>query len=94
MCISKQHSNTLKHNSNTFIITHNILQEKQEENELRALPPPSPAQVTALSFTLMEAAKEQGISDNDFQIRQKIVYEMEKIIQQSLPGNSRFISVF
>ncbi|KAL8178664.1 UNVERIFIED_CONTAM: Terminal uridylyltransferase 4, partial [Gekko kuhli] len=61
------------------------IMEKQEENELRALPPPSPAQVTALSFTLMEAAKEQGISDNDFQIRQKIVYEMEKIIQQSLP---------
>ncbi|XP_054836032.1 terminal uridylyltransferase 4 isoform X2 [Eublepharis macularius] len=59
--------------------------EKQEENELRALPSPSPAQITALSFTLMEAAKEQGISDNDFQIRQEIVWEMEKIIQQPLP---------
>ncbi|XP_048352906.1 terminal uridylyltransferase 4 [Sphaerodactylus townsendi] len=61
------------------------IMEKQEENELRALPPPSPPQVTALSFTLMEAAKEQGISDNDFLIRQEIVCEMEKIIQQPLP---------
>ncbi|XP_034977908.2 terminal uridylyltransferase 4 isoform X1 [Zootoca vivipara] len=61
------------------------IMEKQEENELRALPSPSPAQVTALSFTLMEAAKEQGISDNDFKIRQEIVWDMEKIIQQHLP---------
>uniref|UniRef100_A0A8D0KI06 Terminal uridylyl transferase 4 n=1 Tax=Salvator merianae TaxID=96440 RepID=A0A8D0KI06_SALMN len=61
------------------------IMEKQEENELRALPPPSPAQITALSFTLMEAATEQGISDNDFKIRQEIVYDMEKIIQKPLP---------
>ncbi|XP_060629495.2 terminal uridylyltransferase 4 [Anolis sagrei] len=61
------------------------IMEKQEENELRALPPPSPAQVAALSFMLMEAAKEQGISDDDFKIRQEIVCDMEKIIQQHLP---------
>ncbi|XP_044285843.1 terminal uridylyltransferase 4 isoform X2 [Varanus komodoensis] len=61
------------------------IMEKQEENELRALPPPSPAQVTALSFMLMEAAKEQGISDEDFKIREEIVDDMEKIIQQHLP---------
>ncbi len=59
--------------------------EKQEENELRALPPPSSAQLAALSFTLIEAANEQGISDDDFRIRQEIVNEMEKIIQQPLP---------
>uniref|UniRef100_A0A493TXK1 Terminal uridylyl transferase 4 n=1 Tax=Anas platyrhynchos platyrhynchos TaxID=8840 RepID=A0A493TXK1_ANAPP len=62
------------------------IMEKQEENELRALPPPSPAQLAALSFTLIEAANEQGISDDDFRIRQEIVNEMEKIIQQPLPG--------
>ncbi|KAM6415179.1 terminal uridylyltransferase 4 isoform 2-T2 [Rhynochetos jubatus] len=62
--------------------------EKQEENELRALPPPSPAQLAALSFTLLEAANEQGISDDDFRIRQEIVNEMEKIIQQPLPDCS------
>ncbi|XP_052658362.1 terminal uridylyltransferase 4 isoform X1 [Harpia harpyja] len=61
------------------------IMEKQEENELRALPPPSSAQLAALSFTLIEAANEQGISDDDFKIRQEIVNEMEKIIQQPLP---------
>uniref|UniRef100_A0A8B9EUL2 Terminal uridylyl transferase 4 n=1 Tax=Anser cygnoides TaxID=8845 RepID=A0A8B9EUL2_ANSCY len=62
------------------------IMEKQEENELRALPPPSSAQLAALSFTLIEAANEQGISDDDFRIRQEIVNEMEKIIQQPLPA--------
>ncbi|XP_051481728.1 terminal uridylyltransferase 4 isoform X2 [Apus apus] len=62
--------------------------EKQEENELRALPPPSPAQLAALSFTLLEAANEQGISDDDFRVRQEIVNKMEKIIQQPLPDCS------
>ncbi|KFP32248.1 Terminal uridylyltransferase 4, partial [Colius striatus] len=62
--------------------------EKQEENELRALPPPSSSQLAALSFTLIEAANEQGISDDDFRIRQEIVNEMEKIIQQPLPDCS------
>ncbi|XP_075280598.1 terminal uridylyltransferase 4 isoform X2 [Opisthocomus hoazin] len=62
--------------------------EKQEENELRALPSPSSAQLAALSFTLIEAANEQGISDDDFRIRQEIVNEMEKIIQQPLPDCS------
>ncbi|KAL7985082.1 hypothetical protein Chor_003652 [Crotalus horridus] len=61
------------------------IMEKQEEDELRALPSPSPAQVAALNFMLMEAAKEKGISDDDFKVRQEIVYDMEKIIQQSLP---------
>lgn len=42
--------------------------------------------MAALSFTLIEAANEQGISDDDFRIRQEIVNEMEKIIQQPLPG--------
>uniref|UniRef100_A0A8C5U3J1 Terminal uridylyl transferase 4 n=1 Tax=Malurus cyaneus samueli TaxID=2593467 RepID=A0A8C5U3J1_9PASS len=64
------------------------IMEKQEENELRALPPPSTAQLAALSFTLIEAANEQGISDEDFRIRQEIVNEMEKIIQQPLPDCS------
>ncbi|XP_070797436.1 terminal uridylyltransferase 4 isoform X1 [Pituophis catenifer annectens] len=61
------------------------IMEKQEENELRALPSPSPVQVAALNYMLMEAAKEKGISDDDFKVRQEIVYDMEKIIQQSLP---------
>ncbi|XP_043858669.1 terminal uridylyltransferase 4 isoform X2 [Dromiciops gliroides] len=67
---------------------HKALCEKQEENELRALPPPSPAQLAALSSTLMQAAKEQGISDDDFGFRQEIVTEMEKVVQLRLPDCS------
>ncbi|XP_078526720.1 terminal uridylyltransferase 4 isoform X2 [Lissotriton helveticus] len=62
--------------------------EKQEENELRSLPPPSPAQVAALRTALLQAAKEHGISDEDFTIRQEIVSEMEKIIRLHLPDCS------
>ncbi|KAM5148779.1 terminal uridylyltransferase 4 isoform 2-T2 [Mantella aurantiaca] len=62
----------------------NIL-EKQEENELRDLPPPSAAQIAALGVTLINAAKEHGISQEDFLSRQEIVREMEKIIQIKLP---------
>ncbi|XP_041417414.1 terminal uridylyltransferase 4 isoform X2 [Xenopus laevis] len=62
----------------------NIL-EKQEENELRALPPPTPAQISALGLALMDAAKENGVSQEDFLLRQEIVKSMETIIQIKLP---------
>ncbi|XP_068095078.1 terminal uridylyltransferase 4 isoform X2 [Hyperolius riggenbachi] len=65
----------------------NIL-EKQEENELRALPPPSEAQIAALSAALVNAAKEHGISQEDFLCRQEIVSRMEKTIQVKLPDCS------
>ncbi|XP_053549441.1 terminal uridylyltransferase 4 isoform X2 [Bombina bombina] len=61
----------------------NIL-EKQEENELRNLPPPSSAQITALEDALRKTVKEHGISQEDFAVRQEIVCEMEKIIQTKL----------
>uniref|UniRef100_A0A8C5R7R4 Terminal uridylyl transferase 4 n=1 Tax=Leptobrachium leishanense TaxID=445787 RepID=A0A8C5R7R4_9ANUR len=62
----------------------NIL-EKQEENELRALPPPTMAQISAISVTLMETAEEHGISEADFIFRQEIVSKMERIIQMKIP---------
>ncbi|KAM8931073.1 terminal uridylyltransferase 4 isoform 2-T2 [Pelodytes ibericus] len=62
----------------------NIL-EKQEENELRALPPPTAAQITALGLTLMETAREHGISQKAVILRQNIVSNMEKVIQTQLP---------
>lgn len=62
----------------------NIL-EKQEESELRSLPPPSSEHLAALSFAVTELAKEQGITDDDFRVRQEIVEEMSKIITLSLP---------
>ncbi|XP_012494798.1 PREDICTED: terminal uridylyltransferase 4 [Propithecus coquereli] len=62
----------------------NIL-EKQEESELRSLPPPSPAHLAALSVAVIELAKEQGITDDDFRVRQEIVEEMSKVITTFLP---------
>lgn len=62
----------------------NIL-EKQEESELRSLPPPSPAHLAALSVAVIELAKEQGITDDDLKVRQEIVEEMSKVITTFLP---------
>ncbi|XP_042191906.1 terminal uridylyltransferase 4 [Callorhinchus milii] len=58
--------------------------EKQEENELRSLKPPSPAQLAALNSAVLQTAQVQGISEEDFQVRQEIVNEMEEIIQRHL----------
>uniref|UniRef100_A0A8D1SGT3 RNA uridylyltransferase n=1 Tax=Sus scrofa TaxID=9823 RepID=A0A8D1SGT3_PIG len=62
----------------------NIL-EKQEESELRSLPPPSPAHLAALSVAVIELAKEQGITDDDLRVRQEIVEEMSKVVTAFLP---------
>uniref|UniRef100_A0A2I3GC77 Terminal uridylyl transferase 4 n=1 Tax=Nomascus leucogenys TaxID=61853 RepID=A0A2I3GC77_NOMLE len=62
----------------------NIL-EKQEESELRSLPPPSPAHLAALSVAVIELAKEHGITDDDLRVRQDIVEEMSKVITTFLP---------
>ena len=62
------------------------LQEKQEENELRALPPPSAAQLRAVDAAVLEAARVQGISEEDYEQRQAVVSRMEETIQQHLSG--------
>ncbi|XP_069794791.1 terminal uridylyltransferase 4-like isoform X3 [Narcine bancroftii] len=59
--------------------------EKQEENELRNIKPPTPDHLAALTSAVLHAAQQEGISDDDCQIRKNIVNEMEKIIQQHLP---------
>lgn len=63
-----------------------VLQEKQEENELRALPLPSPAQLRALDCAVLEAAEVHGISEEDFALRQTVVLRMEGIIRKQLTG--------
>uniref|UniRef100_A0A673AYW8 Terminal uridylyl transferase 4 n=1 Tax=Sphaeramia orbicularis TaxID=375764 RepID=A0A673AYW8_9TELE len=60
------------------------MMEKQEENELRALPPPSPAQLRAVDATVMETARHHGISEEDFEVRRSVVSRMEQIIQKHL----------
>ncbi|XP_021573023.1 terminal uridylyltransferase 4 isoform X7 [Carlito syrichta] len=62
----------------------NIL-EKQEESELRSMPPPSSAHLAAISVAVTELAKEQGITDDDLRVRQEIVEEMSKVITTFLP---------
>ncbi|XP_055779188.1 terminal uridylyltransferase 4-like isoform X3 [Salvelinus fontinalis] len=58
--------------------------DKQEENELRALPAPNPAQLGAVNAAVLRAANQHGISDQDFLVRQEVVDRMEVIIQQHL----------
>ncbi|XP_034508490.1 terminal uridylyltransferase 4 isoform X2 [Ailuropoda melanoleuca] len=62
----------------------NIL-EKQEESELRSLPPPTAAHLAALSVAVIELAKEHGITDDDLRVRQEIVEEMSEVITTFLP---------
>ncbi|KAF5893500.1 terminal uridylyltransferase 4-like, partial [Clarias magur] len=64
------------------------IMEKQEENELRSLPPPSPAHLRALNTAVMEAVQEHGISEEEFQQRHAVVRSMELIIQRHLPACS------
>uniref|UniRef100_A0A8C2DRX5 CCHC-type domain-containing protein n=1 Tax=Cyprinus carpio TaxID=7962 RepID=A0A8C2DRX5_CYPCA len=61
------------------------IMEKQEENELRALPAPSPAQLRALDSVVLEVAETHGISEEDFVLRQAVVLRME--------GNILFLPV-
>lgn len=64
------------------------IMEKREENELRALPAPSPAQLRALDSAVLEAAELHGISEEDFALRQAVVLRMEGIIQKQLAACS------
>lgn len=72
---------------NVLILTIlSVNQEKQEENELRALPPPSAAQLKAVDAAVMETVQQHGISEEDFRVRQAVVIKMEEIIKRKLSG--------
>ncbi|XP_060890627.1 terminal uridylyltransferase 4 [Labrus mixtus] len=62
--------------------------EKQEENELRALPAASAAQLRAVDAAVLETAKEHGISEEDFEVRKAVVVRMEEIIKRHLSACS------
>uniref|UniRef100_A0A4W6CUA6 Terminal uridylyl transferase 4 n=1 Tax=Lates calcarifer TaxID=8187 RepID=A0A4W6CUA6_LATCA len=64
------------------------IMEKQEENELRALPPPSTAQLRAVDMAVLETARQQGISEEDFEERKAVVVRMEEIIKRHLSACS------
>uniref|UniRef100_A0A3B5LF57 Terminal uridylyltransferase 4/7 nucleotidyltransferase domain-containing protein n=1 Tax=Xiphophorus couchianus TaxID=32473 RepID=A0A3B5LF57_9TELE len=60
--------------------------EKQEETELRALPAPSAGQLRAVDAAVVETARQQGISERDFEVRTSVVARMEEIIKTHLSG--------
>ncbi|XP_075901202.1 terminal uridylyltransferase 4 [Nelusetta ayraudi] len=60
------------------------IMEKQEENELRALPPASAAQLRAVDAAVLETTRQHGISQEDFDVRCSVVARMEEIIQEHL----------
>ncbi|XP_029003599.1 terminal uridylyltransferase 4 isoform X2 [Betta splendens] len=60
------------------------IMEKQEENELRALPAPSTAHLRAVDAAVLETARQQGISEEDFEVRKAVVVKMEAIIKKHL----------
>lgn len=62
--------------------------EKQEENELRALTPPTLAQVAALDAVVMETAHCHGISKDDVATRTETMSRMDEIIRVHLPACS------
>uniref|UniRef100_A0AAQ5XPX0 Terminal uridylyl transferase 4 n=1 Tax=Amphiprion ocellaris TaxID=80972 RepID=A0AAQ5XPX0_AMPOC len=64
------------------------IMEKQEENELRALLPPSAAQLRAVDAAVVETARQHGISEEDFEVRKAMVIRMEEIIQRHLSACS------
>lgn len=66
-----------------------VCQEKQEENELRALPPASAAQLRAVDAAVLETARQHGISQEDFDVRSSVVARMEEIIKEHLSGRQQ-----
>ncbi|XP_035863191.1 terminal uridylyltransferase 4 isoform X3 [Sander lucioperca] len=60
------------------------IMEKQEENELRALPRASAAQLRAVDAAVLETARQHGISEEDFEVRKAVVIRMEEIIKKHL----------
>ncbi|EHH14789.1 hypothetical protein EGK_00767 [Macaca mulatta] len=81
----KRHKKNILEFYDFTFLSYGFIAEKQEESELRSLPPPSPAHLAALSVAVIELAKEHGITDDDLRVRQEIVEEMSKVITTFLP---------
>ncbi|XP_068445814.1 terminal uridylyltransferase 4 [Clinocottus analis] len=71
-----KHIKEKRHKKNTM--------EKQEENELRALPSASAAQLKAVDMAVLDTARQYGISEEDFEVRKAVVIKMEEIIKRHL----------
>ncbi|NXC87719.1 TUT7 uridylyltransferase, partial [Cercotrichas coryphoeus] len=61
------------------------LKEKQEEQLLTALPPPSPSQIKAIGVAIENVVQEFGLNNEDLEERLNIKTMMENLLRQKLP---------
>ncbi|NXO98540.1 TUT7 uridylyltransferase, partial [Certhia brachydactyla] len=61
------------------------LKEKQEEQLLTALPPPTPSQIQAIGVAIENVVQEFGLNNDDLEERLNIKTMMEKLLRQKLP---------
>lgn len=62
------------------------LKEKQEEQLLTTLPPPTPSQIQAIGVAIGNVVQEFGLNNEDLEQRSKINIMMETLLHQKLPG--------
>ncbi|XP_009884143.1 PREDICTED: terminal uridylyltransferase 7 isoform X3 [Charadrius vociferus] len=62
-----------------------ILKEKQEEQLLTALPPPTPSQIQAIGVAIENVVQEFGLNNEDLEERLNIKTVMENLLCQKLP---------
>ncbi|NWH28652.1 TUT7 uridylyltransferase, partial [Grus americana] len=62
------------------------LKEKQEEQMLTALPPPTPSQIQAIGVAIENVVQEFGLNNEDVEERLNIKTVMENLLCQKLPG--------
>ncbi|CAN8220162.1 unnamed protein product [Coccothraustes coccothraustes] len=61
------------------------LKEKQEEQLLTALPPPTPSQIQAIGVAIENVVQEFGLNNEDLEERLNIKAMMENLLRQKLP---------
>ncbi|NWV80007.1 TUT7 uridylyltransferase, partial [Dasyornis broadbenti] len=61
------------------------LKEKQEEQLLTALPPPTPSQIQAIGVAIENVVQEFGLNNEDLEERLNIKTVMENVLRQKLP---------
>ncbi|XP_027526563.1 terminal uridylyltransferase 7 isoform X2 [Neopelma chrysocephalum] len=61
------------------------LKEKQEEQVLTALPPPTPSQIQAIGVAIENVVQEFGLNNEDLEERLNIKTMMENLLRQKLP---------
>lgn len=60
--------------------------EKQEEQLLTALPPPTLSQIQAIGVAIENVVREFGLNNEDLEERFNIKTMMENLLRQKLPG--------